>query len=208
MAQQVDYRLMGSAVARVHWELNLNRRCQRDPAFYLEQTLTPVLETLLPPPPIDEQRSRELILRLQNISAILEEAKSTLSQPDAPFAKLAIESLNNIRSQLKAFSRDVAPMLSGNTEELGASVEEATRALESCRAWLQQRLPAMAQQTAVGREAYLLPEKRRAVSLLARAVSQAAVSSALVSVQPEWRHSHAISTPSDPASSQDCSQYF
>ena len=155
VAQQVDYRLMGSALARVHWELNLNRRWQRDPTFYLEQTLTPVLEILLPPPPIDEQRSRELILRLQNIPAILEEAKSTLSQPAAPFAKLAIESLNNIRAQLKAFSRDVAPLLSGNTEELGASVEEATTALESYRAWLQQRLPAMTQQTAVGREAYL-----------------------------------------------------
>ncbi len=155
MAQQVDYRLMGSALARVHWELNLNRRWQRDPTFYLEQTLTPVLETLLSPPPIDEQRSRELILRLRNIPAILEEAKSTLSQPAAPFAKLAIESLNNIRAQLKAFSRDVAPLLSGNTEELGASVEEATTALESYRAWLQQRLPAMTQQTAVGREAYL-----------------------------------------------------
>src|SRR5947209_8253523 len=80
VAQQVDYRLMGSALARVHWELNLNRRWQRDPTFYLEQTLTPVLETLLSPPPIDEQRSRELILRLQNIPAILEEAKSTRSE--------------------------------------------------------------------------------------------------------------------------------
>src|SRR5215469_8724503 len=57
-AQQVDYRLIGSALARVHWELALNRRWQRDPTFYLDQTLTAVTETLLPPPPLDEVRSR------------------------------------------------------------------------------------------------------------------------------------------------------
>ncbi len=40
--QQVDYRLIGSALARVHWELDVNPRWKRDPNFYLEQTLTPV----------------------------------------------------------------------------------------------------------------------------------------------------------------------
>ena len=29
--QQVDYRLMGSALARVHWELEINPRWKRDP---------------------------------------------------------------------------------------------------------------------------------------------------------------------------------
>ena len=42
-AQQVDYRLMGSAIARVRWELDLNRRWKRDPSFYLDQTLTALL---------------------------------------------------------------------------------------------------------------------------------------------------------------------
>src|SRR5258708_5179856 len=40
VALQVDYQLMGSALARVHWELDLNRRWQRDPMFYLDQTMT------------------------------------------------------------------------------------------------------------------------------------------------------------------------
>ena len=38
--QQVDYRLIGSALARVRWELDINPRWKRDPNFYLEQTLT------------------------------------------------------------------------------------------------------------------------------------------------------------------------
>jgi hypothetical protein len=34
---QVDYKLIGSALARVHWELEINARWKRDPNFYLEQ---------------------------------------------------------------------------------------------------------------------------------------------------------------------------
>ena len=38
---------MGSALARVRWELDLNRRWERDPTFYLDQTLTALLESLV-----------------------------------------------------------------------------------------------------------------------------------------------------------------
>jgi len=33
-AQQVDYRLIGSGLSRVHWELEVNPRWKRDPNFY------------------------------------------------------------------------------------------------------------------------------------------------------------------------------
>jgi hypothetical protein len=48
-AWQVDYRLMGSALARVKWELDINARWKRDPNFYVEQTLTPLVEALVIP---------------------------------------------------------------------------------------------------------------------------------------------------------------
>jgi hypothetical protein len=35
VAQKVDYRLIGSALARVRWELDVNPRWQRDPTFYI-----------------------------------------------------------------------------------------------------------------------------------------------------------------------------
>src|ERR1700676_3493380 len=38
--KQVDYKLIGSALARVHWELEINPRWKRDPLFYIDQTLT------------------------------------------------------------------------------------------------------------------------------------------------------------------------
>ena len=49
--KQVDYRLMGSALARVRWELDVNPRWKRDPTFYIEQTLTPIVEALTVPAP-------------------------------------------------------------------------------------------------------------------------------------------------------------
>jgi uncharacterized protein (DUF885 family) len=155
-AQQVDYRLLGSALARIHWELDVNRRWQRDPTFYVEQTMTAVLEMLLPPPPFDSTRAHELILRLQNIPSLLAEGEANLQHPAAPFARLAIDSLAGIRGSLAVVLREVGPLLPDpERAQLGPAVESAAAALESYRAWLQQRLPSMSEQTAVGREGYV-----------------------------------------------------
>ena len=58
VAEQVDYRLIGSALARVRWELDVNPRWQRDPTFYLNQTLTAIVESLVLPPPFDARRAK------------------------------------------------------------------------------------------------------------------------------------------------------
>src|SRR5947199_6412790 len=47
--KQVDYKLIGSALSRVQWELDVNPRWKRDPTFYIAQTLTPVVEALTVP---------------------------------------------------------------------------------------------------------------------------------------------------------------
>jgi len=155
-AQRTDYRLLGSALARVQWELDLNRRWQRDPTFYLEQTMTAVLEALLQPPPFDEARSRELVSRIENIPSLLAEAKANLQKDAAaPFARLALDALRDVRPQLQTVEREVGPQLAGESRaRLAPAISKATSALEDYRAWLQQRLPAMNEQTAVGREAY------------------------------------------------------
>jgi uncharacterized protein (DUF885 family) len=156
MPQQVDYELLGSALARVHWELDVNRRWQRDPSFYVEQTMTAFTETLLPPPPIDATRSHEVIARLQNIPSILEEARANLQQPSAPFARLAVASLENIRKSLAVVQQQVAPLLAPeDRSKLGPAIESAATALEEYREWLQKRLTSMPEQSAIGRDAYV-----------------------------------------------------
>ncbi len=153
--QQVDYRLIGSALARVHWELDVNPRWQRDPNFYLEQTLTPVTEALTVPGPFGETRSREVLNRIRNIPAILESAKANLKNPPAPFAKVAAQALDGIRASLQKMATTLQPATTLKAEELNESTAQAATALEDFRARLLQQLPSLPIETALGREAYL-----------------------------------------------------
>src|SRR5262245_9122488 len=61
---QVNGRLLGCALARVHWELNLVQCWRINPCFYLDQTLGAVFPLLLPPPPFDNTRAGAIIARL------------------------------------------------------------------------------------------------------------------------------------------------
>ena len=91
--KQVDYRLIGSALARVRWELDINPRWKRDPTFYIEQTLTPLIEALTVPGPYDEARSREILTRIENIPAILRRAKRTSKNRRRRSPAVAIQAL-------------------------------------------------------------------------------------------------------------------
>src|SRR5882762_9405503 len=99
--KQVDYRLMGSSLSRVRWELDINPRWKRDPTFYIEQTLTPVVEALTVPGPYDGAHSREILTRIENIPAILQEGEPNLARPPAPFATVTIQALDDVRERLR-----------------------------------------------------------------------------------------------------------
>jgi len=152
--QQVDHSLIGSGLARVHWELDILKRWQRDPNFYIEQTLTPVAEALTVPGPYDEHQSREIIARLNNIPAILEEAKQNLVSPPAPYAKAAIDLLANIRPELDQVVSTLAPATTIAAAEWQGSAERATTSMQAYRVWLQKALPALPPQSAIGSESY------------------------------------------------------
>jgi uncharacterized protein (DUF885 family) len=160
-SEKVDDRLIGSALARVRWELDLNRRWERDPTFYLDQTLTALLESLVQPPPFDAARSREIVTRMQDMPKILSDGEANLHAV-RPFAQLAINSLQQIRPQLLEVEREVAPLLqrgalqSGDVSaEFQAATEKAIVALEAYRARLQERLQSMSENAAVGRKNYV-----------------------------------------------------
>ncbi len=153
--KQVDYRLIGSALARVQWELQVNPRWKRDPNFYIEQTLTPIVEALDVPGPYNDQSSREILTRIENIPAILKEAEGNLTNPPAPFASVAIQALENIRPRLHQMAAALQPSTTLKAEELNAATDRAADALEKFRQWLQKKLPALPQETALGRDAYL-----------------------------------------------------
>ncbi len=157
VAQQVDYRLVGSAIARVHWELNVTRGQECNPGFYVDQTLGLLFLSMLPPPPFTTERSRAIVRYLQSFSATVAQAKENLAfQAIKPFALAALEKLVAARSRLTKVGTELGPLLSGvSPEEFNESVRGAITALESFHDWLTKRLDRMTEETAVGRESYI-----------------------------------------------------
>jgi hypothetical protein len=155
VAQQVDYRLMGSAMARVRWELDVNPRWQRDPVFYVEQTVVALQEELMPPPPFSEERSREIVVRAENIPSILEQAKVNL-KPVRTCGQLAIDSLADIDARLAHVESGVAPLLTSDDlrSRLHAAIPKAVNALVEYRQWMKASLPQMLENSVLGRKAY------------------------------------------------------
>jgi hypothetical protein len=155
--QQVDYRLIGSAIARVHFELNVIRVHERNPGFYVDQTLGLLFVSLLTPPPFTEARSRAIIRYLQSFSRTVADAKENLAgKAVKPFALAALEKLVAVRSRLTKVGTELGPFLSGIIPaEFNESVTGAITALESLHDWLNSELEGMTEETAVGREAYI-----------------------------------------------------
>jgi hypothetical protein len=155
--ETVDYLLVGSAIARARWELDYVRGWERNPWFYLDQTLASVFVSLTQPPPFDQARSIEVIHRIRAIPQIISEGETNLKDPAGPLAELSIRELRDIRPRLQEMARALRPFLHNeeSAAQLDAAVQSAITALEGYRAWLEQRLPAMSSNVAVGRDNYV-----------------------------------------------------
>ncbi len=157
--RQVDYRLIGSAIARVHWELEIERAWQRNPRFYVDQTTGAVFDALTQPPPFTAERTALVLRRMERIPRILAEAKKNLAssgQMTRPFASLAIESLDDIRPRFARATQALMPLLPAQSvPQFQSASDKAAASLEDYREWLKTQLPGMSEKTAVGRESYL-----------------------------------------------------
>jgi uncharacterized protein (DUF885 family) len=155
LPKQVDYKLIGSALSRVRWELEVNPRWKRDPNFYIEQTLTALAEALTIPAPYDEARSREILARIENIPSILQQGAANLDKPPAPFATVAATNLDGIRDHLRTMASALVGLSTLKPQELSAATDGAADALGKFQQQLKDKLPKLPQQTALGRDAYI-----------------------------------------------------
>jgi uncharacterized protein (DUF885 family) len=154
--RQVDYRLVGSAIARVHWELDGAPAWRRDPQFYIQQALGPVFDLLLTPGPFTPARAEQIESRLGHVGRVVEWSRANLDQARQPFAKLAIDTLNGIEDRLATVARELESVVpASHRGRLHGPATAAGRSLAAYRGWLQEHLPAMPADTAVGRAAYL-----------------------------------------------------
>jgi uncharacterized protein (DUF885 family) len=153
---QVDYRLLGSAIARVRWELSIQQTWRRDPVFYVDQTLGSVFALLLQPAPFSPLRQQQIVNRMRQIPATIRVAKENLTDIRQPFAQLAVAALNQVSDRTERMETALAPQLTAaNNEALKAATPAAVDALNDYRVWLQKILPKARKDTAIGRENYL-----------------------------------------------------
>ncbi len=154
VAAAVDHRLLGSALARVRWELDVVQGWRRDPTFHVHQALDPYYLLLLPAAPFDRKRSDAVVAALARAPQAFTTATDSLTDPASPQAGAAIGMLDGIVDRLTASARALTPHLSGPAASrvVGAATE-AGHAAEEFRRWLEVRLPQMSPHTAVGRAA-------------------------------------------------------
>jgi uncharacterized protein (DUF885 family) len=186
VSDRVDHRLVGSAIARAHWELSVEEGWRRNPDFYIDQTLGSVYELLLQPPPFDAKRQAEIVARLRRIPQTLKSALRNLDDMRQPFVQLAIDALDGIREKSERVQKSLAPQLDvGHRRALRNAMPGALDALEQYRAWLQEHLADSRRDTAIGRDKYGI--FLRDVALLAYTPEQL-----LAMSRQEWERSMAF----------------
>ncbi len=155
---QVDYRLIGSAIARVFFELQVIPDWKRNPFFYVDQGLTAVQMLMLVREPFTPERQREVVLRLSTVPRLLDEGRANLTDMRQPYAVIAMGDLAQIETRMQRFRDAVHSAANFAPEELAkfdTAEDAAAKALVAYREWLRPQVDSMKKETAVGREGYL-----------------------------------------------------
>lgn len=156
VSAQVNGRLLGSAIARAHWELELLRGWQRNPCFYLDQALLPIYNLLLEPPPFLARRAAAIMGHLHRVPLVLSQARESLGRDTSrAFSRYALHLLASADARLRLSMSALVPLFpDAYGQALRDSIEPAAGALVAYREWLQSRLPYSEGTVAVGRQAF------------------------------------------------------
>ena len=155
VGEKVDYRLIGSAFARVYWELDHVAAWRRQPHFYVSQALTPVFEVLLPPPPVENARVDQVIRLLENAPAVLAAGQVNLDDMRGPFVDAALAQIAIVPQSLRGMERGLAPHAdAAQRKRLGTAVEKSIKAFAAFGRYLEAKRTGLPAQTAVGAQSY------------------------------------------------------
>jgi hypothetical protein len=157
IATQVDWRLLGSAIARVRWELEGVPDWKRSPRFYVDQGLGAVYAAVLVRP-FTAVRRQEMLVRLASVPRLLAEGRVNLTDMRQPYAAISMEYLSGVEQRMQRFHDGIhADGGLSSTELTTFDTEEAaaTKALVEYREWLRPQIATLPQETAVGRDGYI-----------------------------------------------------
>ncbi|MDT0477792.1 DUF885 family protein [Streptomyces sp. DSM 41014] len=152
---QVDAALLGSALARAHWELELLRDWRRNPCFYLDQALVPIYNLLLAPPPFQDTRAHDVVAHLRCVPELLAQARHHLTgQAAGSLTQYALRLLGTADTALGTAMAALHPFLAtAQAAELVTATAAAQHALVAYREWLQEHLPTFTATTSPGPQA-------------------------------------------------------
>jgi len=154
-SDSIDYLLLHSAIERVNWELNILKLPNRNPDFYVHQTLGAVYELLLINSPINRKLAENIILRLNSFNRTIQDAKTNLNEPIISFADIALDNLKDIKSRLYKMRDALNELFPVDLNaQLNSAVEHAVIAMEDYVKWLEKEKPYMLSSFNVGREGY------------------------------------------------------
>jgi len=144
-----------AAIQRVRWELDVLRSPQRNPLFYIDQTLGSVFELLILSSPITPERAENIVLRLEAFPDLTQAAYTNLDQAVRPFSRAAIAALIDIDERLRKMR--IALQLhfpEALRERLHRATKEAVSALQAYARWLESADPIMTDEFSLGTDAY------------------------------------------------------
>ena len=126
------------------------------PLLYTEEASNAVFSLIKKEYDTPRNRARAATKRLQQVPAMLEQAKKNLTQPVRLYAQWAVESARSIDplykdSLMTALDKDLSP---AEHDALVSARDNAIKALHAYADWLEQRLPSMAEWKPIGLENY------------------------------------------------------
>ncbi|MGF7147622.1 hypothetical protein FHS96_001231 [Sphingomonas zeicaulis] len=155
VSETVDYRLLGSAFARVHWELDTVAAWRRQPHFYVAQALNPIFELLLPPPPVAHDRIDGVVRLLEAAPATLAAGRTNLDDMRGPFVDVALGQLAQVPESLTGMAAGLKPFAdAARRRRLDAAVAKAIPAFAAFADHLRAHRAGLSEQTAVGEAGY------------------------------------------------------
>jgi len=126
------------------------------PLVYTDEASNAIFSLIKKDYDTPRNRARAATKRLQQVPAMLEQAKKNLTQPVRLYAQWAVESARSIDplytgSLMTALDKDLP---AAERDALVTARDNAIKALHSYADWLEQRLPAMAEWKPIGLENY------------------------------------------------------
>jgi hypothetical protein len=155
VSERVDYRLVGSALSRVRWELDHVVAWRRQPHFYVAQALNPIFEILLPPPPVESARVEDVIRLLERAPATLQAGQVNLTDMRGPFVDVALRQIADVPASLRGMVAGLQPFATpAQQRRMQAALGKTITAFGAFGDYLNARRAGLAAETAVGRDGY------------------------------------------------------